>query len=145
MTRSSQKKVPLRSACPLSATLDLVGDKWSLLVVRDLLFFGKKRYGDLARSPEKIPTNLLADRLKRLEAAGILEKKAYQQNPTRYEYHLTPRGLDLRELMLAMVQWGQKHLPGVDQSPPPKPPEEPQGYEDLLRRIGRRHHPGFRF
>ena len=101
-----------RSACAIANSLDIVGDKWSLLVVRDLLH-GKRTYGELARSPEGIPTNILADRLKRLEAAGIIVSTPYQQRPVRYAYALTPKGSALGDVLLAFVRWGKQHIPGT--------------------------------
>ena len=101
-----------RSACAIANSLDIVGDKWSLLVVRDL-FHGKRTYGELALSPERIPTNILADRLKRLESAGIVASTPYQKRPTRYAYTLTPKGSALGEVLLAFVRWGKKHIQGT--------------------------------
>jgi DNA-binding HxlR family transcriptional regulator len=101
-----------RSPCPVAGALDLLGDKWTLLVVRDL-FAGLKRYGEFAGAMEKIPTNLLADRLRRLETAGLITSSAYQDNPARYEYTLTPAGKELRPVMQALVNWGRRHLPGT--------------------------------
>ena len=101
-----------RSACAIANSLDIVGDKWSLLVVRDLLH-GKRTYGELVDSPERIPTNILADRLKRLEHAGIITSTQYQQRPTRYAYTLTPKGSALGEVLLAFVRWGKQHIPGT--------------------------------
>jgi DNA-binding HxlR family transcriptional regulator len=102
----------LRSPCPVANTLDLIGDKWSLLVIRDLLQ-GKQTYGELLDSPEGIPTNILADRIKRLEGAGIIFRTAYQDRPVRYSYQLTRKGKDLSEVLLAFVRWGNKHIPGT--------------------------------
>ena len=101
-----------RSPCAIANTLDLVGDKWSLLVVRDLLH-GKRTYGELAASPEHIPTNILADRLKRLEAAGIIGAAAYQERPVRYAYTLTKKGRALGDVLLALVRWGRENIPGT--------------------------------
>jgi DNA-binding HxlR family transcriptional regulator len=101
-----------RSDCPIASTLDLVGDKWSLLVVRDLLH-GKQTYGELVESPEGIPTNILADRLRRLEAAGVIARSAYQARPVRYAYMLTEKGRELGAILLALVQWGKRHIPGT--------------------------------
>ena len=101
-----------RSPCAVACTLDLVGDKWSLLVVRDLLR-GNVTYGELQNSPEGIPTNILADRLKRLEEAGLVAKSAYQEHPVRFAYELTEKGKGLREVLLALVRWGKKHIPGT--------------------------------
>ena len=101
-----------RSACALANSLDILGDKWSLLVVRDLLH-GKRTYGELANSPERVPTNILADRLKRLEHAGIVASTPYQERPVRYAYALTPKGNALGDVLLAFVRWGKQHIPGT--------------------------------
>ena len=101
-----------RSACPVACSLDLLGDKWTLLVVRDLLL-GKATYSEFQNSPEGIPTNILAERLKRLLAAGIIEKSRYQERPVRYAYHLTKKGGDLRPVLLAMIDWGNQYIAGT--------------------------------
>jgi DNA-binding HxlR family transcriptional regulator len=101
-----------RSACAIANSLDIVGDKWTLLVVRDLLH-GKRTYGELVDSPERIPTNILADRLKRLEDAGIIVSTPYQERPMRYAYTLTPKGNALGDVLLAFVRWGKQHIPGT--------------------------------
>lgn len=111
--RPASPPTPLaRSACAIANSLDIVGDKWSLLVVRDL-FHGKRTYGELADSPERIPTNILADRLQRLEGAGIIASTPYQERPTRYAYTLTPKGRALGDVLLAFVRWGKEHIPGT--------------------------------
>jgi DNA-binding HxlR family transcriptional regulator len=101
-----------RSLCAIANSLDIVGDKWTLLVVRDLLH-GKRTYGELANSPEGIPTNILAERLKRLEGAGIISSAPYQARPVRYAYTLTAKGSALGEVLLALVRWGKQHIPGT--------------------------------
>jgi DNA-binding HxlR family transcriptional regulator len=101
-----------RSPCAVACTLDMVGDKWSLLVVRDLLR-GSTTYKELQNSPEGIPTNILADRLRRLEEAGLIAKAAYQEHPVRYAYSLTEKGKELRDVLGAFVRWGKKHIPGT--------------------------------
>ena len=101
-----------RSACAIANSLDILGDKWSLLVVRDLLH-GKQTYGELALSPERIPTNILADRLKRLESTGIITSTPYQDRPVRYSYTLTLKGRALGDVLLAFVHWGKQHIPGT--------------------------------
>jgi DNA-binding HxlR family transcriptional regulator len=101
-----------RSPCAVACSLDLVGDKWSLLLVRDLLR-GNVTYGELQNSPEKIPTNILADRLKRLEKAGLISKSPYQQHPVRYAYGLTEKGKGLSDVLSAFVRWGKKNIPGT--------------------------------
>ena len=103
---------PRRSDCAIACSLDLVGDKWSLLVVRDLLH-GKSTFGELHASPEGIPTNILADRLKRLEQAELVVSRPYQERPVRYAYALSPKGQALGEVLLAFVQWGRQHIRGT--------------------------------
>jgi DNA-binding HxlR family transcriptional regulator len=101
-----------RSPCPVACTLDLVGDKWSLLVIRDLLR-GNVTFGQLQNSPEGIPTNILADRLRRLKEAGLIAKSAYQEHPVRHAYALTEKGKALSDVLLVLVRWGKKHIPGT--------------------------------
>lgn len=101
-----------RSPCPLANTLDIVGDKWTLLVVRDL-FLGKRLYGEFINSPEGIPSNILADRLKRLKKAGLVTRFPYQLRPVRYEYRLTTAGKDLLPVMREIVRWANQHIPGT--------------------------------
>jgi DNA-binding HxlR family transcriptional regulator len=103
-----------RSPCPIACTLDLVGDRWSLLVVRDLLLRGTRRYGELLSSPEGIPTNVLADRLRRLAEAGIIESRRYSDRPPRQEYALTERGKALGPVVHAISEWGLRHVPGTE-------------------------------
>ena len=105
-----------RSPCPISTTLDILGDKWTLLVIRDL-FLGKRLYGEFIESPEGIPTNILADRLKRLEAAGLITKKAYQERPLRHAYSLTRKGADLLPVLTEIMRWANRHIPGTAKPP----------------------------
>jgi len=107
-----------RSGCPIAGTLDLLGDKWTLLVVRDLLFYGKRRFNELQASPEGVPTNILTDRLRRLEEAGLVRRSRYQARPPRYEYLLTPMGSELISVLREIIAWGKRYLPGIG-SPPP--------------------------
>ena len=102
----------LRSPCAVACSLDLIGDRWSLLVVRDLLR-GNVTYKELQNSPERIPTNILADRLRRLEEAGVIAKSAYQEHPVRYAYELTEKGKALSDVLLAYVRWGKKFIAGT--------------------------------
>ena len=108
----------MRSACPVSSVLDIIGDKWTLLVIRDMLFMDKRLYSELANSMEKIPTNILADRLKKLISANIIEKKPYQDKPVRYAYSLTKRGESLRPVLIEMASWGNQFIAGT--ATPPK-------------------------
>ncbi|MEO8677879.1 MAG: helix-turn-helix domain-containing protein [Vicinamibacterales bacterium] len=110
-----------RSRCPVSCTLDLLGDRWSLLVVRDVVR-GKRRFAEFLESSEGIPTNILAERLKRLAAKGIIRARRYSQHPPRVEYRLTAKGEDLRPVIRAMVEWGIRHAGG----------RTPPGYEPTI-------------
>jgi DNA-binding HxlR family transcriptional regulator len=108
----SQPTTELRSLCPVANALDVVGDRWTLLVIRDL-FQGKRRFGDFLASPEKVPTNILAERLKRLEAAGLVATQPYSEHPPRFEYHLTERGRTLAPVVDAVAAWGLAQFPGT--------------------------------
>ena len=99
-----------RSPCPLAVALDRFGDRWSLLVVRHAMA-GARRFGDFARMPEKIPTNILTDRLKRLVAEGVLTRELYEKRPPRYEYRLTPKGVELLPVLQALVRWSRRYEP----------------------------------
>jgi len=112
-----------RSCCPLSCALDILGDGWSLLVVRDLLM-GKTRYCEFLASPEGIPTNILADRLKRLQHAEVVVKELYQENPPRAAYYLTPKGRDLGPVVMALCVWVRDHYDGTLEPPKKLPPVE---------------------
>lgn len=120
-----------RSACPIANALDLLGDRWTLLVIRDLLFAGKRRFGEFLNSPESIPTNILSDRLRRLEDSGVVVKAPYQLRPARYEYQLTAKGMDLFPVLRALVEWATRHLPAVA----PPPPGVLERYEENFRRL----------
>lgn len=106
----------------MARTLDVLGDRWSLLVIRDIVR-GKSRFAEFLASPEGIPTNILADRLKRLTAKGIIKGRRYSQHPPRREYSLTAKGADLRPVMRALVDWGIRHAGG--RTPPPVQPKIP--------------------
>lgn len=108
-----------RSDCAIANTLDLVGDRWSLLIVRDLLLRPDLRYGNLAESAEAIPTNTLADRLRRLAEAGIVERSLYSERPPRHTYRLTDRGRALGRVVDAIADWGVANIPGTRRLTPP--------------------------
>lgn len=101
-----------RSPCPVAATLDLIGDKWTLLIIRDL-FAGKSRFRDLAASPEGIASNILAARLERLQACGLIVATASQVRARSAEYHLTARGQTLLPVLKIMRDWGLAQVPGT--------------------------------
>lgn len=101
-----------RSTCPAACALDIAGDKWTLLVVRDLLR-GRATYGELLASDEGIPTNILADRLRKMEAAGLVAATPYQAHPVRFRYALTEKGLGLNEVLASLARWGKRHIRGT--------------------------------
>jgi len=102
-----------RSDCPISSALDLLGDKWSLLVMRDVLLRGKSHYREFLASGEGIATNILADRLTRLEAAGLLERTGEDPHSGKQAYHATEKGKDLIPLLLEVMLWSAAHDPEV--------------------------------
>lgn len=105
-----------RSACPVACSLDILGDKWTLLIVRDL-WWEKQTYNYLQNQHEKMPTNILADRLRRLLAAEIIEKLQYQDKPVRYQYRLTNKGRELGPVLFHLLKWGDKYIPKSKVSP----------------------------
>jgi len=102
----------MRSDCPVSYSLDLFGDKWTLLIVRDLIQ-GKRFYKDFQNSKEGIATNILADRLKKLENAGIIQWKTFAKLKTKKEYSLTEKGKDLIPLLVELTVWSAQHQEGM--------------------------------
>lgn len=108
----------LRSPCPIAGALDLVGDRWTLLVIRDLLLYDKRRFAEFLASPERIATNILTDRLDRLERCGLVERRRRVDRPARQEYHPTPRAWDLAPVLRELIRWGQRQVPGVAKHPP---------------------------
>ncbi len=112
MRRARRAIKPYRSGCPIATTLDLVGDKWTLVLIRDMMT-GKGRYGEFLASPEGIPTNILASRLKDMEVAGLISKRPYQTNPVRNVYVLTPKGDGLITVLQDICRWANRHVPGT--------------------------------
>lgn len=98
--------------CPMAAALELVGERWALLVVREIAL-GSTRFGDIVRGTGA-PRDRIAARLKALEAAGVIGRTAYQERPERFEYHLTDSGRDLLSVLDALVDWGAKHAVAPD-------------------------------
>lgn len=92
--------------CSMATALEVIGEKWSLLVVRELAL-GVHRFDRIARNTGA-PRDILTARLRRLESAGVLEKRLYQERPERFEYHLTAAGKELRPILLALAQWGER-------------------------------------
>lgn len=106
-----------RSQCPVASALDILGDKWTLVVLRTI-FAGRHRFGELLDVPERIATNILSDRLERLEQYGLVTRTAYQESPTRHEYRLTERGADLLPVLQALAAWSGEHIPDRWTPPP---------------------------
>ena len=102
---------PCRSHCPIAYALDLFGDKWSLLVLRDLLLMGKRRYNEFLASEERISTNILAERLKRMERAGLVTKSRDGNHQRQYVYAPTRKSLGLLPVMVEIIRWSAKHDP----------------------------------
>lgn len=104
-----KNRLQRRSDCPISFALDMVGDRWSLLIIRDLMFKGKRYYGEFSQSEERISTNILAERLERLEAEGFISKTRDSENRSKYEYRLTRKGIDLLPVLLDIIAWSAKY------------------------------------
>jgi DNA-binding HxlR family transcriptional regulator len=100
-----------RSDCPINFALEVFGDPWSLLIIRDIVYFGKKTYGEFLGSEEGMATNILASRLAHLEQQGILVKQLSEQDRRKEEYALTEKGLDLIPVLVDMANWSAEHDP----------------------------------
>lgn len=107
-----------RSQCVISNVLDILGDKWTLLVIRDLFFFDKHEFKEFLASPESIATNVLTDRLKKLIRNEIIAEIPHPETRTRKLYYLTQKGKDLLPVLGSMAQWGSKHLPDLEAMQP---------------------------
>lgn len=105
------KEPQRRSGCPISYALDIFGDKWTLLIIRDMLFKQKRRYGQFAESEEKIATNILADRLTKLEVEGLVTRQTDPENGRQIVYALTSKALDLAPMLIEMILWSAKYDP----------------------------------
>jgi DNA-binding HxlR family transcriptional regulator len=103
-----------RSFCPVNLTLELIGDSWSMLIVRDLMLRGHNSYQGFLRSEEKIATNILADRLARLEQNGVISKTADPADKRKFIYALTARGADLAPILIEMALYAMKHEARID-------------------------------
>jgi DNA-binding HxlR family transcriptional regulator len=99
-----------RSDCPLSCSLDIWGDKWSLLIIRDLMFAKKCTYGDFLKSAEGIATNILASRLQGLEENKIIEKSDHPESKAKVLYRLTQKGIDLLPIIVEVHLWAEKYF-----------------------------------
>ena len=98
-----------RSGCPISIALELLGDAWSLLIVRDLMFKDRRTYKDFQMGGEGIASNVLADRLRKLEDANIIEKRRDPEDARRFQYRLSAKGIDLAPVLVELVIWSARH------------------------------------
>ena len=105
MARSYRQK-----SCPVARTLDVVGERWTILILRDLFLKGPRRFQDFQESLAGVAPNTLSARLKDLEAAGFIERKVYSEHPPRLEYHLTERGKSFGPVMRALREWGLRNI-----------------------------------
>ncbi len=104
-----RRKSEHRSGCPVSISLEMFGDRWSLLIVRDLMIRGFRTFKEFQESGERIATNILADRLRTLEAAGIITAKTEETDARKVNYRLTKKGIDLAPMLLELLLWGARH------------------------------------
>jgi len=104
------KEIKKRSDCPISSALEIFGDKWSLLIIRDIALFGKNTYNEFLKSDEKIATNILADRITLLEKAGILIKEDHPESKAKIFYRLSKKGIDLLPVIFEISLWSDKYL-----------------------------------
>ncbi|MBB3697934.1 winged helix-turn-helix transcriptional regulator [Flammeovirga yaeyamensis] len=111
-----KEKDTLRSDCPINYALEFLGDKWTLLIIRDFIFDGKRFYKEFSKSKEKIATNILSDRLKRLEKLEIIKSEVYEKQKTQKIYTLTEKGLDLIPLLIEIIVWSSKYKEGLNVS-----------------------------
>ncbi len=104
-----EDKKKARSSCGVALSLDIIGDKWSLLIIRDMVYLGKDTYGDLLKMDEGIATNVLADRLVALEKAEIITKEVFVGSKSKFKYKLTSKGIDLYPIITEIMYWGSKY------------------------------------
>ena len=109
-----------RSSCPLACALDVIGDHWSLLIIRDLMFLGRHEYKDMLSAEEGISSNILSDRLRRLESEGLINSTPHPDSGRRKLYYLLPKGKDLIYVLTHLARWSDKHLGNLVHIPPEK-------------------------
>ena len=107
---AKKKLIPdWRSGCPLNASVEMLGDRWSLLIIRDMMLLGRRTFKEFLGSYERPASNILADRLRRLEAYGIIRAERDPSDGRKLIYLLTPKGMDLAPVLTEMVLWAGKH------------------------------------
>ncbi len=115
MAARPEVSAPYDMRCPIARTLDIIGERWTILILRDLLLEGPRKFQDFQQSLAGISPNTLSARLKRLEESGVVERRFYEQHPPRAEYLLTAKGRALGPVLKALLDWGRSH------TPPPRP------------------------
>lgn len=110
------KEIKKRSGCPVSFSLDFLGDKWTLLILRDMVIYGKTTYGDFLGSEEKIATNILADRLSTLEQHGFIAKEVSPEKKNKFLFSMTEKGIELVPVIMELSIWGSKYNPPGDEN-----------------------------
>jgi len=134
--RKKRAKSRRRSGCPLNASVEMLGDRWSLLIIRDMMVRGCRSYNEFLHSDEKIATNILADRLRRLEAYGIVATKRDPLDRRKLVYVLTPKGIDLAPVLTEMVLWAAAHEDTGNQALVSLMQKDKEGF---IREVRRRH------
>ena len=110
----SFENINARSKCSISGSLDIVGDKWSLLIIRDAIFLNKKSFNEFRNSAEKIASNILANRMEKLVKYGIMSKSQNPDNKLKFDYLLTDKGRALQPVIEALGDWGYQHIDGTN-------------------------------
>ena len=108
---AERRLYPNQQGCPIARTLDVIGDRWTILILRDILIFNRTRFSEFLHSLQGLSPNLLSQRLKQLESDGIIERSLYQEHPPRMEYHATARGSALKPALEALATWGNNYRP----------------------------------
>lgn len=140
-----RRELKRRTDCPISTALDLFGDKWTLLIIRDLMFESKHSYGELLESGERIATNILADRLGLLEVAGLIRRVPDEKDRRRNRYLLTQKGIDLLPMLIEMVLWSAQYDPSTSAYPDfvkRAKKDKPRLIREIRQRLERSQHNG---
>jgi DNA-binding HxlR family transcriptional regulator len=137
---SVSKNEKLRSDCPVSLGLDVFGDRWTLLIVRDLMFNGKRHYREILQSAERISSNILADRLQMLVTEGIISKTEDPSHAQKVIYTLTEKGIALLPILMAISRWSFKYRPvGDAYTPPLEQPDRAADWTALMTDLRNTH------
>jgi len=126
-----------RSACPIAGSLDVIGDPWSLVIIRDLMFRDNHEYTDFLGSEENLATNVLADTLTRLTEAGIVKRLEHPTQSNKFVYRLTEMGIDLLPLVIELSHWGVKYVPD-NGGPPSAIKDALEKRDEVIERVRKR-------